>query len=70
MRFSDIPQLDYGKKIKVTFHDGRVLMGVVNGFTARGDSENNLEELTIKTDKYRYVGFNESEVKSLEIIDD
>ncbi|SHH54790.1 hypothetical protein SAMN02745135_01161 [Caloranaerobacter azorensis DSM 13643] len=69
MRFSKIPQLDYGKKIKVTFIDGQVLIGIVNGFTARGDSENNLEELTIKTDQYPYVGFNESEVKKIEIID-
>lgn len=60
-----------GKRISVTFTDGDVLEGYVNGFTGKADTENELyDELTIETDRYPYVGFNESEVKEIKIIDD
>lgn len=58
-----------GENIKVTFNDGQVLTGFCNTFTGKMDTEDELyDEITIKTDKYEYVGFNESEIKSIEII--
>ncbi|NKD33106.1 hypothetical protein [Enterococcus casseliflavus] len=58
-----------GKKIKVTFTDNKVLSGFCNGFTGKLDTDDELyDEITIETDKYKYVGFKESEVKEIEII--
>lgn len=58
-----------GKKIKVTFIDGQVLYGEANLFSNKLDTEDELyDELSIETDKYPYVTFNESEVKEIEII--
>lgn len=58
-----------GKKIKVTFIDDQVLEGFCNTFTGKLDTEDELyDEITIETDKHKYVGFNESEVKNIEII--
>lgn len=60
-----------GKKIEVTFIDDQVLEGVCNGFTGKRDTEDEIyDEITIETDKYKYLGFNESEIKSIKIIDD
>lgn len=58
-----------GKNIKVTFIDDQILEGYCNSFTGRLDTEDELyDELTIKTASYPYVGVNESEIKSIEII--
>lgn len=58
-----------GKKIKVTFIDNQVLEGFCNTFTGKLDTEDELyDEITIETDKHKYIGFNESEVKNIEII--
>ncbi|AND04174.1 MULTISPECIES: hypothetical protein [Streptococcus] len=58
-----------GKDIKVTFVDGQVLEGHCNTFTGKLDTKDELyDEITIKTDKNPYIGFNESEIKSIEII--
>lgn len=58
-----------GKDLKVTFVDGQVLEGHCNTFTGKLDTEDELyDEITIKTDKNPYIGFNESEIKSIEII--
>ena len=58
-----------GKDIKVTFVDGQVLEGHCNTFTGKLDTEDELyDEITIKTDKNPYIGFNESEIRSIEII--
>lgn len=58
-----------GKKIKVTFIDDQVLEGFCNTFTGKLDTEDELyDEITVETDKHKYVGFNESEVKNIEII--
>lgn len=58
-----------GKNIRVTFIDNTVLEGYCNTFTGKLDTEDELyDEITIKTDKHPYVGFNESEIKSIEII--
>ncbi|ABF38869.1 TPA: hypothetical protein VHH62_000598 [Streptococcus pyogenes] len=58
-----------GKDIKVTFVDGQVLEGHCNTFTGKPDTEDELyDEITIKTDKNPYIGFNESEIKSIEIV--
>lgn len=58
-----------GKNIRVTFIDNTVLEGYCNTFTGKLDTEDELyDEITIKTDKHQYVGFNESEIKSIEII--
>lgn len=58
-----------GKNIRVTFIDDTVLEGYCNSFTGKFDTENELyDEITIKTDKHPYVGFNESEIKNIELI--
>ncbi|MGO2084181.1 hypothetical protein [Vagococcus sp.] len=58
-----------GKRIKVIFTDNQVLEGFCNTFTGKLDTEDELyDEITIETDKHKYVGFNESEVKEIEII--
>lgn len=58
-----------GKRIRVTFVDDEVLEGFCNTFTGKMDTEDELyDEVTIKTDKHAYLGFNENEVKSIEII--
>ncbi|HEM3632603.1 TPA: hypothetical protein U1C38_000402 [Streptococcus suis] len=57
------------KNIKVVFVDNQVLEGYCNSFTGKSDTEDGLyDEITIKTDKYPYVGFSESEIKSIEAI--
>ncbi|HER5537524.1 TPA: hypothetical protein VK237_000895 [Streptococcus pyogenes] len=57
------------KDIKVAFVDGQVLEGHCNTFTGKLDTEDELyDEITIKTDKNPYIGFNESEIKSIEIV--
>ncbi|SEM13135.1 hypothetical protein SAMN04487786_1104 [Paenisporosarcina quisquiliarum] len=58
-----------GKHIQVTFNDNQILKGYVNGHTSIYDSDDGVEELTIKTDKYPYVGFNKNEIKSIQIIE-
>lgn len=59
-----------GKKIRVTFTDGQILEGRCNTYTSKFDTEDELfDEITIETKKHPYVGFNESEVKDIEIID-
>ncbi|MGO3652061.1 hypothetical protein [Vagococcus sp.] len=58
-----------GKKIRVTFTDAQVLEGFCNGFTGKLDTEDEFyDEITIETSKHKYFGFNESEVKGIEII--
>ncbi|MGL9969435.1 hypothetical protein [Enterococcus sp. DIV1420a] len=58
-----------GEKIKVTFTDNQVLSGFCNGFTGKLDTDDELyDEITIETNKHKYVGFNESEIKEIEII--
>lgn len=58
-----------GKNIKVIFIDGQVLRGYCNSFTGKLDTEDELyDEITIKTDKFEYVGFSESEIKSIEML--
>ncbi|MCM2138908.1 hypothetical protein [Vagococcus fluvialis] len=58
-----------GKKIKVTFINNQVLYGKANLFSNKLDTEDELyDELSIETDKYPYVTFNENEVKEIEII--
>ena len=58
-----------GKEIRVTFVDGQILEGHCNTFTGKLDTEEELyDEITIKTANYPYVGFNESEIKSIVII--
>ena len=57
-----------GKDIRVTFVDGQILEGHCNTFTGKQDTEDELyDEITIRTDKHPYVGFNESEIKSIGI---
>lgn len=59
-----------GKTIRVTFKDGIILDGRCNTFTGKLDTEDELyDEITIETKKYPYVSFNESEVKTIEIIE-
>ena len=49
--------------------DGHILEGHCNTFTGKLDTEEELyNEITIKIDKYPYVGFNESVIKDIEVI--
>ncbi|MEY8514482.1 hypothetical protein [Lactococcus taiwanensis] len=58
-----------GKRIKVTFVNNKVLEGFCNTFTNKLDTEDELyDEISIETDKFSYVSFDESEVKSIEVI--
>ncbi|MGM0239472.1 hypothetical protein [Enterococcus sp. AZ103] len=58
-----------GKEIKVTFIDNQILTGFCNTFTDKMDTEDELyDEITIRTTKSHYVGFNESEIKTIEVI--
>lgn len=58
-----------GKQIRVTFIDGQILEGHCNTFTGQLNTEDELyDEITIATDKHPYIRFNESEIKSIEII--
>lgn len=58
-----------GKNIRVTFNSGNILTGRCNTFTGKLDTEDELyDEITIETDRYPYVSFNESEVKEIKII--
>lgn len=70
--FSKTPLLDYKKKVKVTFNDDSVLIGIVDHWTSPGDSENGMEELTIVPTegnlKGHYINFDETEVKEIEVI--
>ncbi|MBS4761575.1 hypothetical protein KG089_02485 [Carnobacteriaceae bacterium zg-ZUI252] len=58
-----------GKNIKVTFIDDTILEGYCNTYTGKLDTEKELyDEITIKTAQHLYVGFNESEIKSIELV--
>ena len=58
-----------GKNIRVTYVDGHVWEGYCHTFTGKLDTEDELyDEITIETDKHPYVGFNESEIKWIEVI--
>lgn len=58
-----------GKYIRVVFVDGQILEGHCNSYTDKLDTDDELyDELTIRTSKYPYVSFNESEIKSIEVI--
>lgn len=60
-----------GKEIKVTFIDNQVLTGLCTTFTGKIDTEDELyDEITIRTSKHPYVGFNESEIKTIEEINE
>ncbi|ASV67582.1 MULTISPECIES: hypothetical protein [Cytobacillus] len=71
--FSKIPLLDSKAKVKVIFDDDSILIGVVDHWTSPGDSEKGVEELTIVPTqgnlKGNYINFDETEVKSIEVID-
>ncbi len=59
-----------GKNIRVTYVDGHVWEGYCHTFTGKLDTEDELyDEITIETDKHPYVGFNESEIKCIEVIE-
>lgn len=58
-----------GKNIRVTFVDDMILEGYCNTFTDKIDTDDGLfDHITIKTAKHPYVGFDENEIKSIEII--
>ena len=60
-----------GKEIRVVFVDGQILEGHCNSFTGKLDTEDELyDEITIRTEKYPYIGFNESEIISIKLIQD
>lgn len=64
---------DSGKKIKVTFIDDQTLVGIVDHWTSASDSDDGVQELTVKpTDgnlKGQLVNFNENEVNKIEVIE-
>jgi hypothetical protein len=56
--------------IKVTGKDGSVIQGEVTYFTNKLDTNEELyDELTIKTDEFPYVTFNESEIQTIEVVE-
>ncbi|MFC6176951.1 hypothetical protein ACFQAV_08870 [Companilactobacillus huachuanensis] len=58
-----------GKKIRVIFIDDQILEGTCNTFTPKLDTDDELyDEITIQTPKSKYVEFDESEIKSIEVI--
>ncbi|KEQ41596.1 hypothetical protein SK642_0453 [Streptococcus mitis] len=60
-----------GKEIRVVFVDGQILEGHCNSFTGKLDTEDELyDEITIRTSKYPYIGFNESEIILIELTQD
>ena len=60
-----------GKEIRIVFVDGQILEGHCNSFTGKLDTEDELyDEITIRTEKYPYIGFNESEIISIKLIQD
>lgn len=63
---------DSGEKIKVTFTDNQTLIGIVDHWTSSADSEDDVQELTIKPIegelKGRLVNFNEKEIKKLKLL--
>lgn len=67
-------QQEIGDKVKVTFVDNQVLIGKVVDWVIPGDSEDNLEELSIIPDENQENGnlkglrinFNETEVYKVE----
>lgn len=63
---------DSGVKIKVTFTGDQTLVGIVDHWTSANDSEDGVQELTIKPTegklKDQLVNFNENEVSTIEII--
>lgn len=55
--------------IRVTFVDNQEIEGFCNAFTNKLETEDELyDETTIATDKHKYIGFNGSEVKTIEVI--
>ena len=56
-----------GKNIRVIFIDGHVLEEHCHTFTWKLDTEEELYD-QITTEKYPYVGFNESKIKFIEVI--
>ncbi|MGE7977351.1 hypothetical protein [Psychrobacillus sp. NPDC093200] len=64
---------DSGQRIKVTFIDDQVLIGIVDHWTPPGDSDDGIQELSIVPTegklKGRLVNFNENEIKSIELIE-
>ena len=60
-----------GKEIRIVFVDGQILEGHCNTFTGKQDTEDELyDEITIRTDKHPYIGFNKSEIASIELTQD
>ena len=58
-----------GKRVRVISIYGTVIEGVGHIFAGRLDTEDELyDELTVKTDDYSLICFNETEVESIEII--
>ena len=62
---------DYmGKRVRVTSVYGTVIEGIGKYFSGKLDTEDELyDELTVKTDDYDLICFNETEVESIEIIE-
>ncbi len=59
-----------GEKIKVVSKSGIVQVGKVISYTGKQDTEGGkYDELTIETKDYPYMSFNESEIKSIKVIE-
>ena len=58
----------FGKKVKIKFTDGDVLIGKVDVYTPAIDSEENEDEIGIKCDRGNIL-VRESEIASIEIIE-
>ncbi|MBD8521811.1 hypothetical protein [Lysinibacillus fusiformis] len=64
---------DSGTKVKVSFIDEQTLVGVVDHWTSASDSDDGVQELTVKPIegnlKGQLVNFNENEVNMIEVIE-
>lgn len=58
------------KRVKVTATNGKIVEGLCHSFIGKADTEDGLyDEIFLETDKYPYFAINESEIKTIEIID-
>lgn len=57
-----------GKKVRVTLEDGEILEGVVQDYTDQEDTDNDYDSLDMFING-EYIGVDEPEIKSIEIIE-
>lgn len=56
------------KKVRIIDIDNQKFIGYVETYTPAIDSEEGLEEIAILDNENKLIGFNENEIKSIEVI--